>query len=145
MMYMAKMSILEFQKLGEEWMALDAEYDTEFQAFLDNPKSLAAENLGSLSQERFQSLAQEWIALDNEYDNFFQEFLKNPSVHSPEKIAQFRGMQGKVYPLEDAIYVVAERAYSAEEIATLKAKQKRLQILELELYRVAEGTTKIQD
>ncbi len=135
----------EFKKVGEEWTALDAEYDGEFQAFLDNPAVITSENLGSISKERFEKLAKEWISLDTEYDNFFQSFLDNPSAHLPEKLAQFRDMQGRIYPLEDEIYKVAERFFSAEEIQKLKAKQKRLFDMGLELYQVAEGTMIIQD
>lgn len=135
----------EFKALGEEWTALDAEYDGEFQAFLDNPEAATLENLGSTSKERFQEMAEGWIILDTEYDNFFQAFLNNPSAHTPKKLAEFRDMQGRIYPLEDEIYKVAERFFSSQEIQKLKAKQKRLFNIELELYRVAEGKMIIQD
>lgn len=142
---MEKISTSEFKTLGEEWIALDAEYDAEFQTFLENPNASTAENLGSISKERFQELGREWVALDNEYDNFFQEFLDSPSVHAPEKIAQFRDMQGRIYPLEDEIYKVAERCFSSQEIQQWKTKQKRLYDIELELYKVAEGTMVVED
>jgi len=135
----------EFKKLGEEWTALDTEYDGEFQSFLDNPEATTLENLGSMSKERFQELAKGWTALDTQYDDFFQDFLNNPSAHTPEKLAQFRDMQGRIYPLEDEIYKVAEKFFSPEEIQKLKAKQKRLFDIELELYQVAEGKMIIQD
>lgn len=135
----------EFKTLSEEWTALDAEYDAVFQTFLDNPRATTLGNLGSISKERFQEMAREWTTLDTEYDNFFQGFLNNPSPHLPERIVQFRDMQGRIYPLEDEIYEVAERFFSAQEIQKLKAMQKRLFDIELELYKVAEGKMMIQD
>jgi|SRR3989344_1880520 len=135
----------DFKAIGEEWTALDAEYDAEFQAFLDNPEATSLENLGSMSKERFEEMAREWASLDSEYDNFFQAFLNSPSAHLPEKLVQFRDMQGRIYPLEDEIYKVAERFFSAQEIQEMKAKQKRLSDIEIELYQVAEGKMIIQD
>lgn len=135
----------EFSRMSEEWIALDAEYDGEFQNFLDNPEAMTSENLGSITKEKFQEMAREWVSLDTEYDNFFQDFLNNPSTHSQKQLAQFKNMQGRIYPLEDEIYEVAERFFSSEEIQNLKAKQKRLFDIELELYKVAEGTMIIQD
>ncbi len=142
---MEKIATAKFKTLGEKWAALDAEYDTEFQAFLDNPKAVNTENLGSISKERFQEMASQWVTLDNEYDNFFQEFLNSPSAHDSKKLAQFRDMQGRIYPLEDEIYKVAERFFSPQEIKKWKAKQKRLFEIELELYKVAENKMIIQD
>ena|SRR3989344_932109 len=135
----------EFRVMGEEWTVLDAEYDIEFQAFLDNPKATTLENLGSISKERFEELAKEWISLDTEYDNFFQSFLNSPAIHTPESLAKFKDMQGRIYPLEDEIYKVAERFFGAQEIQEMKAKQKRLSDIEIELYQVAEGKMTIQD
>lgn len=135
----------EFEAMGKEWTALDAEYDGEFQAFLDNPKATTLENLGSITKEKFQEMAKGWTTLDTEYDNFFQTFLNNPLAHTPEKLAQFKDMQEKIYPMEDEIYKVAEIFFSPQEIQKLKAKQKRLFDIELELYKVAEGTMIIQD
>jgi len=135
----------EFTRLSKEWTELDTEYDGEFQDFLDNPKAITSENLGSMTKEKFQELAREWVKLDTEYDNFFQDFLDNPSIHTQEQLAQFENMQQRIYPLEDEIYKVAERFFNAQEIQKLKAKQKRLFDLELELYKIAKGTMIIQD
>ncbi|MDA1061177.1 MAG: hypothetical protein O3B47_05305 [bacterium] len=135
----------EFSKLSEEWTSIDAEYDGEFQDFLDNPEAMTSENLGLITKEQFQEIAIEWANIDTEYDNFFQAFLNNPLAHTPKQLAQFKNMQGRIYPLEDEIYKVAERFFSAQEIQKLKAKQKRLFDIELELYQVAEGTMIIQD
>ena len=99
----------------------------------------------TITKSEFKKVGEEWTALDAEYDGEFQAFLDNPSAHLPEKLAQFRDMQGRIYPLEDEIYKVAERFFSAEEIQKLKAKQKRLFDMGLELYQVAEGTMIIQD
>ncbi len=135
----------EFEKLGKEWTALDAEYDGEFQAFLDNPKATTLENLGSINKERFEEMSREWTTLDTKYDNFFQSFLNSPVIQTPESLAKFKDMQGRIYPLEDEIYKVAERFFSVQEIQIMKAKQKRLSDIEIELYKVAEGKKLIQD
>lgn len=142
---METISRSEFKTLGQEWTVLDAEYDAEFQAFLDNPKALATKYLGSISKESFQEMASQWVTLDNEYDNFFQNFLNSPSAHDSEKLAKFRDMQGRIYPLEDEIYKVAERFFSPQEIQKWKAKQKQLFDIELELYKVGENKMIIQD
>jgi E3 ubiquitin-protein ligase DOA10 len=142
---MKKITKSEFTKLSKEWTALDTEYDGEFQDFLDNPKAMTSEILGSMTKERFKELAREWTNLDTEYDNFFQAFLDYPSAHTQKQLAQFENMQRRIYPLEDEIYKVAERFFSVQEIQKLKAKQKRLFDLELELYEIAKGTMIIKD
>lgn len=131
--------------LREEWSALDSKYDAEFQAFLDNPEATNAEYLGSMNKEQFHDMARELTILDTEYDNFFQDFLDSPSTHTSEKLAQFKDMQGRIYPLEEEMYTVAERFFSPEKIQQLKAQQERLFEIEVLLYKVAEGTMKIQD
>lgn len=134
----------DFIRMSKEWTLLDNEYDGEFQDFLDNPRVMTSEILGLMSKEKFQDLAKEWTSLDIEYDNFFQAFLDNPSSHNHNQLEQFKNMQGRIYPLEDEIYNIAERFFSSQELQKLKIKQRRLFDIELELYQVAEGKMELQ-
>src|SRR3989338_6645360 len=96
----------------------------------------------TITRSEFKAMGKEWTALDAEYDAEFQTFFDNPKSTT---FAKFKDMQGRIYPLEDEIYKVAERFFSAQEIQEMKAKQKRLSDIEIELYQVAEGKMIIQD
>ena len=69
----------------------------------------------TITRSEFEAMGKEWTALDTEYDNLFQEFLNNPHTKTEEELAKFKAMQSRLY------------------------------MIELELYKVAEGTMTIQD
>jgi len=63
----------------------------------------------------FQTISREWTALDDKYDNLFQDFLDHPQVKTSEEILKFKTLQKRLYEIELELYKVAEGSLIIEE------------------------------
>ena len=61
-----------------------------------------------ITRAEFKKMGEEWTALDTEYDNLFQSFLDNPHIKTQEELLKFKAMQNRLYAIELELYKVAE-------------------------------------
>jgi hypothetical protein len=68
-----------------------------------------------MTTEEFKKIGTEWTDLDTAYDNLFQAFLDNPHIKTPEEIEKFKAMQVRLYAIELELYKIAEGTMVIED------------------------------